>query len=466
MGAIMVQELEDFGTLARRWKPFFMMRTRVALAMREDDGWHLWYSYTAFLSELPANHEPLNVETRSVRAFRELMPLPNVGSAELAIAEVLEKPGAVGVGTWKADLAPSNPNLSFEYEPLHLNRFAGPKRLPALTAQWHNPNYRTLASTKELDQELQLHESPYDGFADLAAALNIPVGLDDLNRRRFSEFVLIPPVELLFHVASEPHSELTNGELSLVFKAHPEFPTDKLRLGLKAYNQVGAPERLTLESAKISKDSEGFLRIKHKLPSPNVPLVQVFVSSDEELIGKWWVRDFGNSFNDRMLLHRTIDANDQLKATFFEKPEQFEDKVHLLLTLIGFTALKYGKIQTDAPDILAISTARHVFVVECTTGDINSRGKLQRLNDRTKQVHERLANSSNPPVGVVPVIFTSLLKEETAMHWDTAATFKIAVVTRENILNLLDQLDANLSPDQIYSGTLSLVPSKKTEATT
>jgi hypothetical protein len=243
MGAIMVQELEDFGTLARRWKPFFMMRTRVALAMREDDGWHLWYSYTAFLSELPANHEPLNVETRSVRAFRELMPLPNVGSAELAIAEVLEKPGAVGVGTWKADLAPSNPNLSFEYEPLHLNRFAGPKRLPALTAQWHNPNYRTLASTKELDQELQLHESPYDGFADLAAALNIPVGLDDLNRRRFSEFVLIPPVELLFHVASEPHSELTNGELSLVFKAHPEFPTDKLRLGLKAYSELQQSSR-------------------------------------------------------------------------------------------------------------------------------------------------------------------------------------------------------------------------------
>jgi hypothetical protein len=321
----MVQELDDFGALARCWKPFFAMRVRVALALREDDGWHLWYSYTAFLPAPPDNPEPLSVETRSVRAFREFVPLPNAASVELAIAEVLERPGFVASEAWTAELARTNPHLSFEYEALHLNRFAGPTRLPALTAQWHNSQYRPLTSTKELDQELQLHESPSDGFADLAIALNIPVGLDDLNKRRFSEFVLIPPIELLFHLASEPHSELTSGELSLVFKSHPEVSTDKLRLGVKAFKQIGAPDRFTLNSASISRDEQGFLRVKHRLPSPNVPLVQVFVSSDDEMIGKWWVRDFGNSFNDRMLLHRAIDANDQLKASFFERPDQFED---------------------------------------------------------------------------------------------------------------------------------------------
>src|ERR1700730_12953640 len=229
-------------------------------------------------------------------------------------------------------------------------------------------------------------------------------------------------------------------------------------LGIKAYKQIGAPDRFALNNADVLRDEKGFLRIKKKLPSPNVPVVQVFVSSDDELVGKWWVRDFGSSFNDRMLLHRAIDVDDQLKASFFERPEQFEDKVLLLLTLIGFTALKYGKIQTAGPDIIAISSARHVFVVECTTGDINSRGKLQRLSDRAKQVRERLGNSSNPPIGVVPVIFTSLPREETAMHWDTAATFRIALVTRENIFNTIDQLDTAISPDQIYSATLSLIP--------
>ena len=47
------------------------------------------------------------------------------------------------------------------------------------------------------------------------------------------------------------------------------------------------------------------------------------------------------------------------------------------------------------------------------------------------------------------------------MHWETAATFKIALVTRENIVNLLENLDASILPDQIYNATLALIPSKK-----
>jgi hypothetical protein len=236
-----------------------------------------------------------------------------------------------------------------------------------------------------------------------------------------------------------------------------------LRLGVKAFQQRGVPERFTLDSSNIARDAEGFLRITHKLSSPDVPVVQVFVSSQAELLGKWWVRDFGNSFNDRMLLHRALDTSNQLKTTFFEKPDLFEDKVLLALTLMGFTALKYGRILTDAPDILAISASRHVFVVECTTGDINSRGKLQRLSDRTKQIRERLSNSSNPPIGVVPAIFTSLSREETSMHWETATTFQIAIVARENIIGLLDASDAPITPEQLYAATLSLIPSKKAE---
>jgi hypothetical protein len=264
--------------------------------------------------------------------------------------------------------------------------------------------------------------------------------------------------------SKEPRSELKNGELSLVMQAQLALTPDKLRFGVKAFKQKGLPERLTLNSAEVVRDADGFLRTNHKLSSTDVPAVLVFVSLEGgDLLGKWFLRDLGNSFNDRMLLHRATDTRDQFKASFFERPEQFEDRVLLLLTLIGLTALKYGRVQTDAPDILAISVGRHVYVVECTTGDINSRGKLQRLSDRTRQIREKLSSTSNPPVGVVPVIFTSLPREDTVMHWETAATFNIALVTRENIVNLLENLDANVSPDQLYSGTLSLIPAKKVE---
>jgi hypothetical protein len=60
-------------------------------------------------------------------------------------------------------------------------------------------------------------------------------------------------------------------------------------------------------------------------------------------------------------------------------------------------------------------------------------------------------------------IQASLPREDTAMHWETAATFKIALITRENIVNLLENLDASILPDQIYNATLALIPSKKVD---
>jgi hypothetical protein len=459
----MDQALSAFGLQAQSWSPFFVTRVRIALALREDDRWRLWYSHTAFLPDALAQQERLDVRTETVLAFREVLAMDDAATSGRIIAELLENPGRVSIGDFGADLGPSVQHLTFEYEPLHLNRFAGASRLPALTVAWFNQHYRPFSGAKQLDQELQRHDEPFDGFADLALALGIPVGFDDLNKRRFSEVVLLPPVGVLVDANENPRSELNKGELSLVLRAHPALPMENLRVGVKAIPQRGLPDRFTLDSASFTRDTAGLLRAKHALSSQDVPIVQIFVSSEGDLLGKWWIRDFGNSFNDRMLLHRSLDVNDQLKSSFFERPEQFEDKVQLLLTLVGLTALKYGRILTNGPDILAISTSRHVFVVECTTGDINSRGKLQRLSERTKQVRDRLSNSSNPPVGVVGVVFTSLPKEETSMHWDTAATFQIAIAARENIAGLLDALDAPVDPDRLYAATLALIPSRKIE---
>lgn len=237
----MDQALATFGKQAQIWKPFFLVRARISLALREDDGWHLWYSYTAFLPEVPATYEKLDVRTNTIRACRELVPIEDASTADRMIAELLESPGRVSIDGLDVELAPSTLHLSFEYEPLHLNRFAGPSRLPSLTMYWGNQQYRTFAETKQLDQELQLHHTPFDGFADLAQAMVIPVSFDDLNKRRFSELVLLPPVALLFDLNSEPRSVLSNGELSLVLKAHPALEADQLRLGIKAFRQRGGP---------------------------------------------------------------------------------------------------------------------------------------------------------------------------------------------------------------------------------
>jgi hypothetical protein len=457
------EALEQFIQQVSRWRQFVKARIRVGLAVKTDGGWSAWYSYTAFLPDVPQKVDIFTLETASLRAYRDLLLFKDDQQLDAALAEMRDKPEEINGGGWHFKLSPHNDLLEVEYENLHPARFPGPKRLPAVTLRWTNESYRELSDEiKAIDQELQTYAEPFDGFVDLASTLSIPLGFDELNRRRVSETVLLPPVDLLYDRNTEPHSDLRGGVLSLVLRISPEVSPINLRFGIKAFRPKDQPERLTVNGGTAVVGDDGLLRLEHRLSTSDAPLALVFVYLDGgDLLGKWFIRDIANSFNDRMLLHRAMDPRDQFKSSFFDRPEQFEDRVLLLLTLMGLTALKYGKVQTDAPDIMAISASRHVYLVECTTGDINSRGKLQRLSDRAKQIGERLSNTSNPPVGVVSVIFTSLPREDTAMHWETAATFKIALVTRENIVSLLDNLDTVTLPDQLYNATLALIPSKK-----
>jgi hypothetical protein len=283
--------LRSFVNQAESWKDFLKVRIRVALAVREDGAWSLWYSYTAFLSEVPESVDTFNLETLSIRALRDIQVFDDENSVLAALNEIRDGAELLQSDTWSAPLAPTMKHLTFEYESLHPERFSGPKRLPALTAAWHNPQYVTVSAArmKEIDQELQLHREPFDGFADLALALNTPVGFDELNKRRFSEFVLIAPIDLLLDNSNEAHSSLKDGELSLVLKAHPALSPDQLKLGVKAFRQKGVPDRFTLPSGELVRASDGLLRTKFKLPSSDVPLVEVFFSTSEGLLGKWFM---------------------------------------------------------------------------------------------------------------------------------------------------------------------------------
>jgi hypothetical protein len=107
----------------------------------------------------------------------------------------------------------------------------------------------------------------------------------------------------------------------------------------------------------------------------------VLVSYEGEFCHKWWLRDQSKSFSQRYQFHRLLDIDNKLEKTFFDSKTDFEDRVALLLSLMNLTILPYGGIPElqDAPDILACSSNNDLYIVECTTGDIDHKGKLQRL---------------------------------------------------------------------------------------
>ncbi len=123
-----------------------------------------------FLHSFPSGSaesvDTFNLETSSIRAFRDIRVFDDDTSFLAALNEMRDGAELLKTDTWSAPLAPTMKHLTFEFESLHPERFSGPRRLPALTAAWHNQNYVTMSATrmKEIDQELQLHREPFDGF--------------------------------------------------------------------------------------------------------------------------------------------------------------------------------------------------------------------------------------------------------------------------------------------------------------
>jgi hypothetical protein len=200
---------------------------------------------------------------------------------------------------------------------------------------------------------------------------------------------------------------------------------------------------------------------------PEIGLAQIFLTYDGEFLGSWWARDQSVTFSARAALHKVIDSDNAFVTKFFDDRNAFEEHVLVLLSLLKLDCLYYGNIAAlkDGPDILAVSDQGHLYVIECTTGDINSRGKLRRLYERTYGIRAALANSAYRPREILAVMVTTSTKAETLHCLDELTAYKIALVCREDIAALLSQIEAPPTADRLFAIAVGTIPSAQIEAT-
>lgn len=463
---------DAFATIARSWGRFYRSKIDIAVAVQDNEQWHLLYRLTIFSPQsVQPGFQPLDIATQSLRAVRVVQRLDAKTAVE-AVEEQLNNPLTFKQGGWSAaPRSPSGALTVFEYEPLHPARMPGPQRLPSIIVTRKPSPMKPLPPSllQKVDQELLTHSLPYDGLRELLAELRVPFEATELAEKPVVEIILSPPAWLSIDPTADlPGSQIKEGRLSLTISKHPDLDPTKLRVGLKTHRlDAQVAERRTVSCADLHWEVRDDLEhAQFAVETPNTVLALAILSYEGELLGRWWLRDPALSFNRDLQLHRVLDVSDSFKATFFEDKNDFEDRVTLLLTLLGLRPFKYGAIAhlRDAPDILALSPEGHLYVIDCTTGDINAKGKLHRLHERTKAISAKLREGTDPPVAVLPVMFTSLTRAETAPHWSTAAAYGIALVCREEIEGLLGQLEVRPTPAALYNAALASIPSGQPEA--
>lgn len=444
----------EFQQLARSMAPAFKTMLQTWVAVRHGISWEVRYCRTIFGTFVPTQLIPdIQIRTSSLRASRKVTLLGNpVEEVDALLAEP-HRPVISEIEQTFSWESGSDSQFHRFYPP----EYPGVQRWPTLRITAPAISGQGTTEATKLQLELLAYERPYEDMADLYEDLGLPRHFSEENSPSVTELILSPVCEIL------SDSVINEEGICVRVRASPAIVPEALLLGIKAYgrNQL---ERFSVKGDRFEWSDEGGERFgKIVIPSQDVPMAQTALSYQGEHLQKWVIRDESNSFNQLLDIHRAIDPADTLTSDdFFSQKTDFEERVGLLLSLLGLRLLKYGQIPklTDAPDILALSEQNHLYVVECTTGDVNAKGKVQKLADRTKQIEERLKGSVANPLKVVGVMITSLPRHQTAAHWSQLSNLEIALVCREELESLISQVPAPPIAERLYQIFLETIPKR------
>jgi len=442
---------DEFSALAMSWAHFYRMRETTYISFRQDDSWYLLYSRELLHINKSPDLPSVYIETPSIRVGQFHTKIDDSNATRI-MESILAERGKVTVGSWSVSLSDTVPQRD-RFDRLYPAMAPGQLRRPTYIME---SGAVDLTNSKDrLNLELMACNTPFESLEELCVELMIPITLGELTQMTHAEIIL----GNLFRI--DDASTLKDGHLNLKIAAPCEVKQDLLKISAKVfYSRNLPPKRFVIPAnnfAWTEQDGKFYNECSIEMDGQ---LALVFISYEGEFCHKWWLRDQSKSFSPRFQLHRLFDIDNKIEKTFFESKNDFEDRIALLLCLMNLTILSYGGIPEvkDAPDILAYSDNNDLYVIECTTGDIDQKGKLQRLCDRAQDIEARARQSSLLIANLMPVVFTSLPRAHITAHLAKLQALKISVFCREDIEQLLRRMEAPPTLEEVRTTVQAFIP--------
>lgn len=354
----------------------------------------------------------------------------------------------------------SDGNFSVFFSPIHHPFVSEGPRLPSLRVSGMTKHNLIVSITdpRALDWELKAAEAPFDNLDELLSQCNLPTQMQ-MGDSTTLEIVAKSPVMI------SGASAITGSNAVIECNLAASLDPGRLRLGYKIPHK-DAVDRASVSGSAFEWRQEGDIQVgTYRLSVGDASLLQAFVSYAGISHHQWWVADPRKRLNPRYAVHQIFDEDLDLLRRMLMKPETdkpyvFENTVSTLLNLLGFSVSNYGRIPKlqKGPDIIAISPAGHVGVVECTVGLLDENDKLAKLVQRAKLIRDRLNGAGYAFLQLQAVIVTPLSREEVAANLETAGKYDIAVVCREDLEEMLDQTNLPPNADRLFEETKRLIP--------
>jgi hypothetical protein len=396
-------------------------------------------------------------ESKSLVAKRGLITLDKQGLLSLisgAFEGVIDIDGIV-------KLAPGDSgNYSTYFSPFYYGSLSDGPRLPNFAIDGVS-KYQAPANyydSRPFDWELKGAETPFDNVEELLALYGLP-GISQSGSSTRLEIIAKSPAVI------DSRSVITNGRVEIKCVVSDSLDLEKIRVGYKIFQQDFV-ERLNVSGSDFKWKKQGDVKVgSFKARVGKSSIVQAFLSYSDVFFHQWWISDPKKQLNPRHIIHQTFDEDMELLKKMILRPDgdksqNFENVISTLLYMLGFSVSNYGRIPKlqRGPDIIAISPSGNIGVIECTVGLLNENSKLDKLVQRTNLIKEKLKASRYGSLQILPVIVTPLPRAEVSANLEAAGKYGIAVVCKEDLEQMLDQVGFPPNGDSSFEEAKRLIP--------
>jgi hypothetical protein len=220
------------------------------------------------------------------------------------------------------------------------------------------------------------------------------------------------------------NSSLVGGESATVhIHAAEGLNTNNIHLGVIVHRTDGHLERKHFGvhdiKWKVSTVNPSLNVGEIQFDVPKASVLRCHANYNDRCYNTYWVHDPTTSQNYRRAVLEIFDKD--LRKTHQQidqgrggsNSEGHENAVASIMWMLGFAPINCGKL-VEAPDLIGVSAAGDILVVECTLGDMKAKrgNKIQNLLDRTKLVREALIKANSGFLQCIPVMFSSRNAED------------------------------------------------------
>lgn len=417
---------------------------------------HLLYA-TRLFSFLDVRFEEFHIETRSlIGGRRHILHPEEIRSDE--IAAVLKDPRLLPGDLASFHCASSSfsekcrPYFEYNAPP----RWRGQRRTPGVIYHGNFEQQPDFPDDWELDQELVGADVPFSGLADLLTYLDIPIEANRLRHEQRIEVLISAPARF------STFPTLRNDSVYVGVQAAANAELDQVSLAARVEGRDQPVSRRQIKATKVVDRGARAIELEFVARFPGAVSAQLFLTYSGGLCETAFVRDPSKFRNPLMVIHSTVGPERALAESLTTtKGRDFESAIGVLLGLLGLSVLPYGgakPFEDAAPDIVAVSRADHIYLVECTTGDIDNHGKLLQFSKRVDEIRETLAAHNLSHLVVQGILATNLARLRCAVHLEKLANYQIALLAKEDIDQLIGLVDPPKTPAEVHALVCARIP--------